>query len=131
MDYLFLLGRIMYGGMLVFMSLNHFMNTKQMVGFAEARGVPAPQIAVLGSGAILVLGALSIITGFQTTIGVGLLALFFIPATLMMHPFWKDEDPAMQMSEMINFMKNIVILGGALMFLQIETWPLALALGGG
>jgi putative oxidoreductase len=130
MEYLFLLGRILYGGVLIFMGLNHFMNLQQMTGYAESKGVPSAQIAVIGSAILLIVGAISIITGYQTTIGVGLLAVFFIPVTLMMHPFWKDEDPAEKMGNMTNFMKNIVILGGALMFLQIEAWPLSLAIGG-
>jgi hypothetical protein len=28
-----------------------------------------------------------------------------------MHPFWKVQDPAVKMGEMVNFMKNIALLG--------------------
>ena len=126
MDILFLVGRILFGVPLIFSAINHFMNRSQMTAYAESKGIPAPSLAVLGSGLILLLGALSILTGFQTQIGVLLLVIFFVPVTLLMHQFWAVEDENMKTVEMIMFIKNTVILGAALMFLQIGTWPISL-----
>jgi hypothetical protein len=34
-----------------------------------------------------------------------------------MHAFWKVQDPTAKMGEMVNFMKNIALLGAVLIFL--------------
>ncbi len=45
----------------------------------------------------------------------------------MRHIFWTIDDPATKQQEMINFMKNIALMGSALTFLAIlQPWPLSL-----
>jgi putative oxidoreductase len=34
-----------------------------------------------------------------------------------MHPFWKVQDPMAKMGEMVNFTKNLALLGAVAMFL--------------
>lgn len=127
MDVLFLVGRILLGGYFVMNAFNHFANNKMMTGYAASKGVPAPMIAVFGTGALLLIGGLSILTGFQTLIGLGAIILFFLGVTPMMHNFWTITDPQMRMMEMVNFTKNSALLGAALMLLSYPTpWPLGL-----
>ncbi|GAB4514603.1 MAG: hypothetical protein Kow0047_26510 [Anaerolineae bacterium] len=127
MDVLFLIGRIIYGGFFVFNGLNHFMQMGMLTGYAQSKGVPSPRLAVAGTGLLLLLGGLSILLGFQPYIGVLLLAIFLIPTSVMMHNFWAVADPQMKAMEMVNFMKNMALLGAALMFLQINTpWPMGI-----
>jgi hypothetical protein len=41
-----------------------------------------------------------------------------------MHNFWSTEDPAQRMNDMINFSKNLALLGGALALMGVEEpWP--------
>ncbi len=127
MDYIFLLGRILYGGVFILYGINHFRGLSAMSGYAASKGVPAPKLAVAGSGVLLLIGGLSVITGYQPTIGLAALVLFFVPVTLMMHAFWKVDDPQAKMAESINFMKNTGLLGAALMLLSMpQPWPLSL-----
>jgi uncharacterized membrane protein YphA (DoxX/SURF4 family) len=98
-----------------------------MTGYAQSKGVPAPKLAVIFTGLLLLLGGLSILTGYQTDAGLILLLVFFIPTTFMMHNFWKVEDQQMKMIEMINFMKNMALVGSLLMFFAIQKpWPFSL-----
>ncbi len=46
----FLLGRVLFGGILAFMGLNHFLNGDQMIPYAEMKGLPAPALSVYFSG---------------------------------------------------------------------------------
>ena len=78
-----------------------------------------PQAAVLGSGLIAVLGGLSIMLGALPTVGIILLVMFLIPVSLMVHNYWADTDPAARQSNQIHFMKNVALLGGALMLSAI------------
>jgi len=127
MDVIFLIGRIIVGLYYIISAANHFMQLEMMSGYASSKNVPASKLAVIVSGLLLLIGGLSILTGFQPVIGVIALAIFFLPVTFMMHNFWAVEDEQMKMNEMINFMKNMGLLGSALMFLAIpQPWPLGL-----
>ncbi|MFC6726490.1 DoxX family membrane protein, partial [Halobium palmae] len=53
---LLLVARLLFGGVLAFMGLNHFTDVDGMAGYAEAKGLPAPRFGVVASGAVLVLG---------------------------------------------------------------------------
>ena len=46
-----LVARVLVGGVLAFMGVNHFMNTEDMAGYAQMKGVPAPTLAVTFSSA--------------------------------------------------------------------------------
>lgn len=127
MEIAFLIGRIVLGIYYLFNASNHFMRLDMLTGYAGSKGVPAPRLAVAGSGAILGLGGLSILLGFQPVIGVALIVIFLVPVALMMHNFWTVEDPQMKMVEMTQFMKNMALAASALMFLAIPTpWPFSL-----
>ena len=51
-----LVGRILFGGVLAFQGLNHFLNLDEMAGYAEFKGIPAPRAGVVISGLVLLLG---------------------------------------------------------------------------
>lgn len=126
MEILFLIGRILYGGILLMMALNHFMKLEFLTGYAQMKGAPAPKAAVLGSGLLLLIGSLSILLGYQTLIGVAALVVFFLPVSFKMHNFWAIDDEQQKMVEMTNFLKNMALMGAALMFLMIQNWPFSL-----
>jgi uncharacterized membrane protein YphA (DoxX/SURF4 family) len=127
MDYVFLFGRILLGGFFIYNAIGHFMGLNAMSGYAASKGVPAPKLAVAGSGVLLLIAGLSILLGYQPMIGIAAAALFFIGVTPTMHAFWSVTDPQAKMSERINFTKNTAILGASLMLLAIpQPWPLSL-----
>lgn len=127
----FLLGRLLFGVLLGFMGLNHFTGVDEMSGYAASKGVPAPRIAVVVSGIILVGGGLSIAAGVYPLLGAAALGAFFLGVTPVMHDFWAVEDPEQRQSEMTDFLKNAALFGAALVFLALSstTWPYALNVG--
>ncbi len=123
----FLIGRILFGGFFFLSGLNHFKNYNGSVGYARMKGVPMPSVAVLGSGALILLGGVGVILGVATAWSLYAIVLFLVPVTLSMHRFWTIADPMQKMGEQINFMKNIALLGAALMLLSVPTpWVLSL-----
>jgi uncharacterized membrane protein YphA (DoxX/SURF4 family) len=129
-ELVFLVGRLLIGGLFAFMGLNHFMDTDTMTGYAASKGVPAPRLSVLASGATLVFGGLLIVLGLYPAVGAGVIAGFFLVVTPKMHDFWNVEDPQQQQSEMTDFLKNVVLLGASLVLLSLGTqpWPYAVSL---
>ena len=126
----FLLSRVGFGGVLAFMGLNHFLNAEEMTGYAEFKGIPAPEASVLLSGGLLVFGGLSVVTGVLPAIGAGALAVFLVVSAVTMHDFW-DADGEEAQTEMTQFLKNIGLTAGALAFLALSgvAWPFALDIG--
>jgi uncharacterized membrane protein YphA (DoxX/SURF4 family) len=122
MTALFLVGRILLGGYFLYNGTNHFLNLGFMAQYAGSKGVPAAEIAVLGSGLLLLIAGASILLGLFPKVGIACAAIFFLGVTPMMHNFW--AAPAeQQMAEMVNFTKNIALLGATLMLVAIpEPW---------
>jgi uncharacterized membrane protein YphA (DoxX/SURF4 family) len=110
------LGSIIFGAYFVFSGFNHFKNEKTLTGYAKSKEVPSPRFAVLGSGALMIIGGLGFIFHMNMQESAILLLIFLVPTTFMMHQFWKVSDPTHKMNEQINFMKNLALIGALLMF---------------
>jgi len=111
------LGRILFGGYFAYSGFNHFKMLDMMSGYAKSKGAPLPKLSVAFSGLLLLIGGLSVLFNILPSVGFVSLALFLIPVTFIMHAFWKVQDPMAKMHEMINFMKNIALLGAVLILL--------------
>ena len=118
------LGRFFFALTFLMAGANHF--SKQAVGYAVSAGVPLASIAVPLSGVLSIAGGLSILLGYRAKLGAWLLVLFLVPVTLMMHKFWLVQDPLMAQIQMILFMKNVSMLGGALLISQFGAGPFSL-----
>lgn len=121
-----LLARVLFGGVIAFMGLNHFLQTEGMVGYARQKGVPAPKLSVLGSGAILLFGGLGILAGVLPVVSAVAVAAFLVASALLMHDFWGVPEEQQQ-EEMTQFLKNVALAGGALALaaLGLEAWVLS------
>jgi uncharacterized membrane protein YphA (DoxX/SURF4 family) len=105
----------------------HFTKLSMMSQYAASKGVPLAPAAVVLTGILLLIAGITIILGFYPEIGVIALVIFYLPVTFMMHNFWSVENPMARMAEQTNFMKNMALMGSALMYLFIrKPWPLSL-----
>ncbi len=120
-----LLGRILYSAIFILSSLSHFSGAT--IAYAENRGVPMAQIFVPLFGLIALLGGLSILLGYKARLGAWLLIVFLLPATLLLHQFWNVADPKAAMIEHIMFMKNLALLGSALLIAHFGSGPFSVS----
>jgi len=121
-----LLGRAIFGGYFLYSGINHFQNSAMMSGYAGSKGIPLPKAAVIGSGALVGLGGLSLLLGVKPKVGVGMIGAFLLGVTPSMHNFWTQEDPQTKMSEQVQFTKNLALIGGALLAAAVpEPWPVS------
>ncbi|MBX0323127.1 DoxX family protein [Halomicroarcula sp. F13] len=126
----FLFARVLFGGVLAFMGVNHFLNAEQMTPYAEAKGLPAPGLTVYGSGGLLVFSGLGIILGVFPVLAAGALATFLLVSAVTMHDFWAVPEDQQQ-DEMTGFLKNVAMAGGALVLLAAAgtAWPYSVGVG--
>ncbi|HEY6843674.1 MAG TPA: DoxX family protein [Thermoanaerobaculia bacterium] len=124
MEVAFLIGRIVVAIYYISAGLRHFTHLKMMAPYAASKGVPAASVAVPFSGALLVAGGALIGLGFYPAIGAICILVFLLPTSVMMHNFWSVQDPMQKMGEMVNFTKNVGLMGYTLMILAIpQPWP--------
>jgi putative oxidoreductase len=126
----FLIGRIMFGGYFLYAGINHFLHTREMAQYAGAKHIPQPDVAVRVSGATLAIGGASILLGLKPKYGAAVIVAFLAAASPWIHNFWAQDDPQARQADMINFAKNLALLGAALALAGIEEpWPASVPVG--
>lgn len=94
-----------------------FAGTQQQIAGA---GIPLAALVTVFTIVFELAGGVSLILGYKARIGAVLLLVFLTPATLMFH------NPIADPSQMIQFMKNLAIMGGLLMVVAYGSGPVSL-----
>ena len=118
------IGRALFGGYFLYNGINHFLNRRMLTDYARSKQVPMADAAVPVSGALILLGGLSLLMGKQPKVGASLITTFLLGVTPQMHAFWAIDDEAQRTQELVNFTKNLALIGGAALAAAIpEPWP--------
>lgn len=120
--YIPLLGRIFLAPLFIMSSLGEAANFSPTQGYMASSGIPASATGVLLVLALILklAGGISIVLGYKVKWGVIALAVFLIPATLIFHTNFADQN------QMAHFLKNVSILGGLLVLGYFGPGPLSL-----
>jgi uncharacterized membrane protein YphA (DoxX/SURF4 family) len=116
----FLLGRIAFGGFFLYNGINHFRQRKTIAQYAGMKKVPAPDVAVALSGAMLLVGGTSVILGIKPKYGALAIVAFLATVSPVIHDFWRAEDPNQRMHDMTDFTKNMAMMAAALALAGVE-----------
>ena len=112
-----LLGRIFLGIIFIYEALDtlfFYQNTKATM--AEYGITFMPDILLVTTLVILIVGALLVVIGYYARVGAFLLLLYWLPFTLIVFSFWNDP-PDLQRINALNFMRNLAVMGGLLLLL--------------
>ncbi|WP_137283481.1 DoxX family protein [Halorussus salinisoli] len=115
----FKLARVLFGGVLAFMAVDNFRNLEETIEYAESQGAPIAETSVPFISGSLLFGGLGIAAWKLPRLAAGAVATFFVGTTPIMHDFWTIDDEQEKQQQMIHFLKNVALLGGALAFLRI------------
>ncbi|MDT9687016.1 DoxX family protein [Streptomyces sp. P9(2023)] len=122
MDALVLIGRILFVLLFFASAFGHLTKTQAMGAYAASRGVPAAVPATIASGLLILAGGVSIALGIWADLGALLIAAFLFPTAVLMHGFWREEDPQARQMEQVHFLKDIALGGAALMLLAFFSY---------
>ncbi len=126
----FLIGRLLFAGFFINSGISHLQKRKEMAEYARAKGVPEPELAVMLSSIPLLLGGTSLLLGVKPKLGAVAVLGFLAGVSPVMHDFWRNEDPEERKANMIDFMKNIALAGGALALMGVdEPWEASVLAG--
>lgn len=118
-----LVGRVSFSAIFLMAAPSLF--SKGPVAAAAQAGVPFAALAVPVAGLLAIAGGLSILLGYRARVGAWLIVAFLVPVTFFMHKFWGISDPMTAQLQVINFMKNISMLGGAFLIAFFGAGPLS------
>ncbi len=117
-----LLGRFMLALIFLPAGIGKISNFAGTAGYMAMHHVPLVHVALVLTIIIEIGGALMLIVGWKARWAAGILFLWLIPVTLMMHNFWAVTGPAHQVN-FIMFMKNISIMGAMLLVMANGPGP--------
>src|SRR5215212_12210340 len=111
-----LLGRVLLSAIFVMAGYNKIMDYHGTAEHMSGQGMPAVSFLLPMAIAVEILGGLGLLVGFPTRFAAWMLFLFMIPTTAIFHNFWAMSEAQQYQMQMIQFMKNLAIMGGLLGF---------------
>jgi putative oxidoreductase len=108
-----LIGRILIGGIFVQSGFAKLTDVDAFAGMLAGNGIPLASILAPLAASAEFSGGLAVVLGLATRYAALLMIAFVIAATLTSHRFWA-VPPEQQQMQMIQFAKNVAILGGFL-----------------
>jgi putative oxidoreductase len=119
-----LLGRVLLSAMFLLSGAGKPVGFYGLSGLIASVGLPVPHLLALGAMAVDLIGGLMLLLGWKTRWAAAAL-LIFTGVTLLFHEFW-SAPPGQIQDQMIEFMKNITIMGGFLYVIAFGAGELSL-----
>ncbi|WP_275194172.1 DoxX family protein [Bradyrhizobium sp. CSA207] len=114
-DVLILIGRILLAWVFVGSAYAALANFSGSVGYLRSLNLPAPELFTIVNLAVEALISVGLILGVGTRYCAVLTFVFVLAATIVAHRYWEYPAGAQQMGQYNNFLKNISIMGGAML----------------
>lgn len=112
-DALSLIGRLLLAVIFLVSGFGKIQGFEGVIGAIASKGFPMPQVFAAATIAIEVGAGLMLVFGWKARWAAFLLAAFTVVVSFFFHNFWA-VPPAQKMTEQINFMKNLAVVGGLL-----------------
>ena len=128
MKALVLIAQVVLGLYFLYNAYNHFRNRAAMAGFAQMRGVPAPQhLWVIVTGFMHLGAGISLLLGYRVVIGAWLAIIFLLLAAFLVHHYWTDQGMD-RVGQQVNFQKNLALAAALLLvsYLPSSAWVIAI-----
>lgn len=120
-----LVGRILLSLIFFISGISKMVHWSGTVGYMTAQGMPLVPLFLLLAILFELAGGLSLLLGWRARLGTLVLLAFLIPTTLIFHDFWTYEGMEYR-SQMMQFFKNLALMGGLLLLLPVGSGPLSL-----
>jgi putative oxidoreductase len=111
--WLLILGRVLLSVIFILSGLGKIPHFNDIAGMMASKGIPLATVALVITLLIEIGGGLLVLTGYKAKYAALVIAFWLVPVTLVFHHFWGIPEAAKQ-DQMINFLKNVAIIGGLL-----------------
>ena len=104
-----LVARILLSAIFIKSAIDKIMDPAGTQAYMQQHGMPLAGILLIPTILVLLMGGLSVLLGYKARLGALLLVGFLIPASLIFHTDFSQKI------QVIQFMKNLGLMGGLLM----------------
>jgi Predicted membrane protein len=108
-----LVGRILLALIFIGSGFGKITGFEDTAAYMASKGMPMVEVLLIPAILIELGGGLLLAVGYKTRWAALAIFLFLIPTTLIFHAFWA-VDPDQVRMQMIQFQKNLAIMGGML-----------------
>lgn len=109
--------QLLLSGIFIYGGWGAFSNPGGRPKMVAAAGIPRPEQAVVLNGALMIVAGLLLGLGIAPRLAAALLIGSLVPTTLVGHPFWKEAPGPEREKQLLQFLKNLGLIGGLLMVL--------------
>lgn len=109
--------RMLLSGIFIIGGWGAFSNPGKRPALVAAAGIPKPEHAVVLNGAVMIFAGTLLSLDIAPKVAATLLIGSMIPTTIVGHPFWKEESGPARENHLVQFLKNLGLIGGLLMIL--------------
>ncbi len=113
-----LVGRILLSFIFLWSVIGDLGSWSGRTAYMASEGMPLPALFLAGAIALKAVGGVSLVLGYRARFGALLLLIFLVPTTLIFHAFWSVPQ-AQYASQLVNFQKNLGLMGGLLMVIAL------------
>jgi putative oxidoreductase len=111
------IGRALLGALFFVSAITKIGAFGYVSGWIASSGLPLPDLVLVATIAIELIGGAMLITGWHARWAALGLAIFLVPVTLVFHAFW-SADAAHFNDQLTAFLKNAAIFGGMLLVFE-------------
>ncbi|HVS79825.1 MAG TPA: DoxX family membrane protein [Candidatus Paceibacterota bacterium] len=127
MDILLFIGRLLYGAYFLVLGGSYIKNARRIAKREGLAKVPFAPIIIYACALLSIAGGLGVVLGWHTNLALGALIFMLIFTSLRLHDYWNLDEPENISVEMAHFLKNLALIGAALMMYSLITpWPLSI-----
>ena len=108
-----LIGRVLLALIFILSGFGKITAFSGTAAYMSSKGIPMAEVLLVPTIIIELGGGLLLAVGYKTRWAALAIFIFIIPTTLIFHAFWGLEPDQMRM-QMIQFQKNLAIMGGML-----------------
>lgn len=120
-----LVGRILIAVLFLPAGIGKISGFDHTAAFMASKGVPLASLMLALTIVIEIAGPIMIALGYRARIAAGIMFLWLIPVTLVIHNYW-DADAAHKMTQSIMFFKNVALMGTMLLIVGLGSGPKSL-----
>lgn len=108
-----LVGRILLAFIFIRSGFGKITGFADTAAYMSSRGMPMSQLLLIAAIVVELGGGLMLAAGYKARWAALAILLFLIPTTLIFHAYWTVDAAEVSM-QMIQFQKNLAIMGGLL-----------------
>jgi putative oxidoreductase len=112
------LGRFCLATIFLIAGVGKIFTWDQTVQYMTSHGMPMAEFFIIGAILAEVLAGFCLAFGIRAKLAATLLLIYLIPVTYIFHPFWLIQDPIIKEATLIEFLKNLAIFGGLLLYVS-------------